>query len=134
LRLLCGNKGIRDQIVEGLVDCDIVESLLREKNLTRAQEAARKQRAEITSGALGDSVSHAYVQALHRQHMPPSPPKACQGCGLSVYSGGRQQCPAINRKCNHCRKVGHLAKVCRAKKYSPRLPSYAALSLQPDMI
>ena len=137
----CSQKSIRDQIIEGLVDGDTVENLLREKNLTlettiskcRAQEAARKQRAEITGRAMGTSVvSHTNVQALRKQTTPPPNLKTCQGCGFSVHPGGRQQCPAINRKCNYCRKVGHLAKVCRAKRMQPHPPSYSALTLQAD--
>ena len=53
----CTQKNIRDQIIEGLLDSDTVEHLLQEKDLTldkaittcRAQEAAKKQRAEIAN-------------------------------------------------------------------------------------
>ena len=134
----CTQKSIRDQIIEGLVDGDTVESLLRQKNLTletaisrcRAQEAAKKQRAEISGGAMGTGVSPANVQALHKQTLPPPHLKTCQGCGSSIHPGGRQQCPAVNRRCNFCKKVGHIAKVCRAKRNTSRPPSYAALALQ----
>ena len=55
----CLNKNIRDQIIEGLVDGDTIETLLREKDLTlevtitrcRGQEAAKKQRAEIVGSS-----------------------------------------------------------------------------------
>ena len=53
----CTQKNIRDQIIEGLIDGDTVEVLLREKDLTlettitkcRGQEGAKRQWAEITS-------------------------------------------------------------------------------------
>lgn len=65
----CVQKSTRDQIIEGLADGDIVEDLLREKDLTlettitkcRAQEAAKKQRVEIAGGTVN-------VQALHQQN------------------------------------------------------------------
>ena len=49
----CSQKNIRDQIISGLVDGEVVEDLLKEKNLTldralascRASKAAKKQRA-----------------------------------------------------------------------------------------
>ena len=136
----CTQKSIRDQIIEGLIDGDTVENLLREKSLTldatisrcRAQEAAKKQRAEIAGGAMGTgvSVSPIHIQAIRKQSLPPPHLKTCQGCGSGMHPGGRQQCPAVNRKCNFCKKVGHFAKVCRAKRNAPRPPSYAALALQ----
>ena len=53
----CTNKNLRDQIVQGLVDGDTVEELLKERTLTldtaiakcRASKAAKRQRAEITN-------------------------------------------------------------------------------------
>ena len=57
----CTRKNIRGQIIEGLLEGDTVEDLLRERDRSldtaiskcRAQEAARKQRADITSGLDG---------------------------------------------------------------------------------
>ena len=66
----CTQKNIRDQIIEGLTNGDIVEDLLKEKNLTlettvskcRAQEAARKQRAEISGVS-------PHIQAVQKKHL-----------------------------------------------------------------
>ena len=33
-----------------------------------------------------------------------------------MHVGGRRQCPAYNRTCAICHKVGHFAKVCRSKQ------------------
>ena len=114
----CTQKNIRDQIIEGLLEGDTVEDLLKERDLTlettitkcRAQEAAKKQRAEMTSGAR--------IQAVQRQYTPSynQTGKACFGCSGSLHQGGRQQCPAYNRICNSCKRVGHLSRVCRGRR------------------
>jgi len=52
----CSQKSIHDQIIEGLLDGDTIEELLKQQNLTldatittcRTQEAAKKQRQDIT--------------------------------------------------------------------------------------
>ena len=120
----CAQKSIRDQIIEGLVDGDVVENLLREKELTldatiakcRAQEAARKQRAEIVGGGVN-------IQAVHKPEMQRTPAyKPCPGCGSAPRPGGRQQCPAATRTCHYCKKVGHLAKVCWQREMDPAHP------------
>ena len=108
-----------------------MEVLLREKDLTldtaitkcRAQEAARKQRIEISRGDVS-------VQAIRKSETPRSSPnKICPGCGSAPHSGGRQQCPATNRTCNFCKKIGHFARVCHARRNAPRPPPYSARSL-----
>ena len=58
---MCIQKNIQDQIIEGLLDGDTAEALLQESNLTlataiskrQAQEAAKKQRASLTSQQSG---------------------------------------------------------------------------------
>ncbi len=57
---LCIQKGIRNQIIKGLIEGDKVEDLLQERDLTletaitkcQAQETARKQRCEIVGGTV----------------------------------------------------------------------------------
>ena len=83
----CIQKSIRDQIVEGLIDGDTVEDLLKESDLTleatiskcRAQEAAKQQRA---------------------QQRPPT--GTSPGCGSPHHQGGWQRCPAFNVTCIQC--------------------------------
>ena len=116
----CLEKNIRDQIIEGLQDPDIIETLLQEKDSQlstaiskcQAQEAVRKQRVEMTS------LSHASetVQSLSNAHRNSSMTvPVCQGCGPSQHPGCRKQCPAYNQTCL-CQKTGHFASVCHERQ------------------
>ena len=66
----CSQKSIRDQIIEGLIDGDTVEHLLRQQDLTldnaiaicRAQEAAKKQRKDISDNPV------LTIQRITKQH------------------------------------------------------------------
>ena len=118
----CIQKSLRDEIIEGLLDGDTVEALLQEANLTleqtiskcRAQEAAKRQRANITDH--GESVStlqNTRDKKVNASLTPLSP--QCPGCGTKPHPGGRPQCPAYRQLCHNCQKVGHFAKVCRSK-------------------
>ena len=126
----CTRKNIRDQIIEGILNGDTVEDLLQEKDLTldramqvcQAQEAAKRQRANMSSGY------HDSVAAL--KNPPPSRrkplsqatsshPPTCSGCGNKPHFGGCSRCPAFGLSCNICGKLGHFAKVCRSKLPQP---------------
>ena len=124
----CLNKNIRDQIIEGLVDGDTIETLLREKDLTlevtitrcRGQEAAKKQRAEIVGSSFETTPYN-----IHRTQMRNPTRRSCPGCGGNSHPSGRRQCPAYSVTCHNCKQIGHLAKVCRSR------PSQASKSTQP---
>ena len=122
----CSQKSIRDQIIEGLVDGEIIEDLLQQSDLTlattitkcRAKEAAKQQRAEITDKS--QSISALHRSATSRQTIVAA--SSCQGCGGKPHPGGRTQCPAYTLTCFHCQRVGHLAKVCRSKSLRKNVP------------
>ena len=90
--------------------------------MCRAQEAAKKQRSEMNSANPGA------VLAIKQRRQPPTTqpskqPVICPGCGSKPHIGGRVRCPAYEQICHHCNKVGHFARVCRAKKATlPRPP------------
>ena len=124
----CTHKNLCDQIIAGLIDGDAVEDLLKEKKLSlettismcRANEAAKRQRAEITSQP------EPTVQALQRQRPDRNteqPTKqTCPGCGSGFHPGGRKQCPAFHIVCHKCQRTGHFAKVCRSRKLASAPP------------
>ena len=72
----CMQKSIRDQIIEGSLDGDITENLLKQPDLTldgaitlcRAQEAAKRQRSEMNSASSGA------VFAIKQRQQPPTMP------------------------------------------------------------
>ena len=114
----CTKKNIRDQIIDGLIDGDTVETLLRERDLTfdetvvkcRGLEAAKRQRAEITQEPI-TYVSRTQARVPTR--------RVCPGCGGNFHPGGRRQCPAFNLSCHNCKQMSHLAKVCRSRSSQP---------------
>lgn len=96
-----------------------MEALLLKSNLTlvtaiskcQAQEAAKKQRASLTSQ------QSEHISLLHRprdKRTSVSPASTCSGCEATAHPAGRSQCPAYGQTCFHCQKVGHFAKVCRS--------------------
>ena len=122
----CTQKNIRDQLIEGIVDGDTVEALLQEKDLTldkaiqicQAQEAAKKQRANMTTVHQESVAAVRNPQPLRKK--PPSYATSsysatCPGCGGKLHPGGRARCPAFSLPCNICGKLGHFAKVCRSR-------------------
>ncbi len=119
----CLQKNIRDQVIEGLSDGSTIEDLLKEKNLTlqatidkyRAHEAAKRQRVEVSAAQA------ASVQAV-QQNPKTSPTQLCPGCGSGYHPDGRKNCPAFRATCNNCNKVGHYARVCKARQAKPRRP------------
>ena len=94
----CTQKNIRDQIIEGLADGEIIEELLQQSDLSlattiskcRAKEAAKQQRAEISDRSQS-------ISALHRSNTSRHPTNAaqfCPFCGGTPHPAGRTQCPA----------------------------------------
>ena len=60
----------------------------------------------------------------HQASPQATPAPVCPGCGGGFHQGGRKQCPAYNLTCHTCKRVGHLAKVCRGQKQPPPAQSH----------
>ena len=122
----CSQKNIRDQIIEGTPDGDTVEQLLKQPDLTleaaiticRAQEAAKKQRREMSDSTPGT------ILAVRQRRQPPTtlPNQYPATCGSKPHMGGRARCPAYEKTCHHCNKMGHFARVCRSRQVYTRSP------------
>ena len=95
-------KSIRDQIIECLQDGGSLTRVRahtdRHSYKCRSKEAAKKPVANSSPGA--------QQRKYHK----------CPGCGGTQQKGGRFHCPAYDRICSCCHKVGHFARVCRSKE------------------
>ena len=90
------------------------KTLIQRITICRAQEAAKKQRSEMSNTTPGA------VFAVKQRRQPATTQfnqqsVACPGCGSKPHNGGRSRCLAYEQICHHCNKVGHFARVCRAK-------------------
>ena len=132
----CLQNSLRDQLVEGIIDPDTFQDLLKEQDLTlekaikicRAMEAAKKElypKQSTASSAL-DSASGEEINVVSRykrsKKTPVSSvvnPGTCRGCGQAEHPEGRRSsCPAFSSVCTTCGKTGHYHKVCLQKSTS----------------
>ena len=74
-------------------------------------EAAKRQRANI----MDDAQSIATLQKPYSRKKASTPLSECPGCGSKPHLRDRTQCPAYGQTCHNCHKIGHYARVCRAK-------------------
>ena len=93
----CLQKVLRDQIIEGLLDSEIIQELLQIKDLIldqaiskcRGLEAAKKSRVDIQGS------TEVYAVQTNPPDVNPFPP--CIGYGEKQHEGGRKNCPTYKR-------------------------------------
>ncbi|KAJ1197462.1 hypothetical protein NDU88_001320 [Pleurodeles waltl] len=126
---------IRDQVVFYCHSKKVQERLLSCRNpslkevmaIAKAVERSMVSSKELASTSQASSVF--YVQDRHK-HAPKTPdraasdrggsrrPLACFRCGSRDHLADSRTCPALYKSCSKCRKMGHFAAVCKAKKYN----------------
>ncbi|UYV63766.1 K02A2.6-like, partial [Cordylochernes scorpioides] len=117
---------IRDRIVLGVLDKNLMERYLQDPDLTlskaialgRAAESSRTQLKEIKEEVTVNKLSsyketssnknteHKYVKKNHKLF------KACGKCASKHEYGN---CPAYGKQCHKCKKPNHYAKCCKNK-------------------
>lgn len=121
---------LRDFLVFGMNSHRVRRDCLKEgnsltfqkaKDLAKAEESADSQLKAMNKTTEVNSVRrHVKIRKEQpsksdkTQPNPHTPQKACFGCGKGPHS--REKCPAKNVECYYCHKIGHLSKVCFAKK------------------
>ena len=134
----CRSSTLRDRIILGVIDRDVQETLLKERNISlertidicRAAENAKSQCKAIRPAEVNKIDKSRNVERRNnapwrrnqqRQHDPHNPQANSPGCH---YCGGKHQsyetCPAKGQTCNFCLKPNHFEKVCRRKKQADR--------------
>ncbi|KAJ1181331.1 hypothetical protein NDU88_006539 [Pleurodeles waltl] len=126
---------IRDQVVFYCHSKKVQERLLSCRNpslkevmaIAKAVERSMVSSKELASTSQASNVF--YVQDRHK-HAPKTPdraasdrgggrrPLACFRCGSRDHLADSRTYPALYKSCSKCRKMGHFAAVCKAKKYS----------------
>ncbi|KAJ1136883.1 hypothetical protein NDU88_003297 [Pleurodeles waltl] len=126
---------IRDQVVFYCHSKKVQERLLSCRNpslkevmaIAKAVERSMVSSKELAITSQASSVF--YVQDRHK-HAPKTPDRAasdrgggrrplvCFRCGSRDHLADSRTCPALYKSCSKCRKMGHFAAVCKAKKYN----------------
>ncbi|XP_041460808.1 uncharacterized protein LOC121411963 [Lytechinus variegatus] len=139
---------IRDQIVDKCTSSSLRRKLLRTDDLklddllsiARATESADRQAGVMeASGRTSESacvIKGGPVRQPNRSDRQVKQPKTsesvnnhdniCGNCGILGHRPGDRGCPARNRECLVCKRVGHFARVCRSKLRSGSLSSRQA--------
>ena len=117
----CREKALRDQLIEGLRNEDIVEELLKINPLTltvaidtaKGSESAKKNRKDVTGPAGIQAVKSDYKKGKKKAQDRTAAGTTCQNCGRTHQ---RDRCPAKGKQCTKCKKMDHFERVCRSEK------------------
>ena len=114
---------ISDQLVRGIADPDILDSLIGDEKTDRTlpeivKFIARKEQAKLERS----TVSHENndVSAVNQPKSPalqPSTPTTCRHCtgkshGPATFKTRKTLCPAFNHQCEKCKVKGHYQQTC----------------------
>ena len=134
----CRSSTLRDMVVLGVIDRDVQEALLKERNISlertidicSAAEHAKSQSKAIRPEEVNKIDKSRNVERRNnapwrrnqqRQHDPHNRQANSPGCH---YCGGKHQsyetCPAKGQTCNFCLKPNHFEKVCRRINHADR--------------
>ncbi|KAJ1131682.1 hypothetical protein NDU88_010017 [Pleurodeles waltl] len=126
---------IRDQVVFYCHSKKVQERLLSCRNPSLKDVIAiakAVERSMISSKELANTsqASNVFYVQDSRKHVPKASDRAasdrrggrrqlvCFRCGSKDHLADSRACPAVHKSCSKCRKLGHFAAVCKAKKYN----------------
>lgn len=135
---------VRDKFVVGLLDEKLSDQLCRSTRLTADEallQARQHEDAERERASRSAQAAAALNVDATKKRTPSSAPSSrarnrqqrldnavCGNCGRSAHD--RKDCPARKATCNFCKKQGHFAEVCRAKKRKEKLGSVELCSVR----
>lgn len=114
---------IKDQIVEKCRSVKVKKRILEQGDMTLNQVIEMAQAHEATTVQLKtmevetvSKISGKKGRSQGVENMVKGGGKLCYRCGYTAHFQADLKCPAKNKKCTKCDKVGHFAKMCRSKK------------------
>jgi len=119
---------LRDQIVATCQDAELQRELLSTVKLTldvTLEKYRIHESSTLQARSMSSATTHATVDAVRSLPTPSRAESAanpaasrqgapCTRCNLLGHANTSLSCPARNRRCNKCKKVGHYAVCCRS--------------------
>ena len=122
-RLVSGNangENIRDQVIEKYMSSRLRRKLLekgRELTLEHLQNTARSMEASNgQAGAIENPNDKEGLKEGLNSVQEKTEGKRCYRCDLTGHTRDDKRCPARDKECRKCHKVGHFAKCCKTKQ------------------
>ncbi|XP_075532412.1 uncharacterized protein LOC142565772 [Dermacentor variabilis] len=119
---------IRGQLLEGTSSRTTRERMLYEgSSLTLQRAVDIGKQIEQTQQELGE-FAHSTVNKIQDvRKRSDSEQRSCYRCGSSSHMANSAACPATNKRCHSCGKIGHFSSMCKSKKkkYAVRKPEKA---------
>lgn len=115
---------IRDRVVIGIADRDVSQRLQMEPELTLDKAVQIAQQSELikTQNASGGAAAevHGHRKGTRRFTGPPNKERAGErkqaiDCTRCNRTHTENNCPARNKRCRRCNKLGHFAIACKTK-------------------
>ncbi|XP_065204814.1 uncharacterized protein K02A2.6-like [Planococcus citri] len=134
---------ICEQVIDGCTDPNLREKYLSQDVLTvsyilkkaKSREAVTSQMSayhlpqpqaqavaeEASSTSTINRIHTPRVRTSNRQYASQNTnasQNACYRCGATTHTAQDEKCPAKDKECNYCHKIGHFKSACRKRSYN----------------
>ncbi|XP_063390130.1 uncharacterized protein LOC134675751 [Cydia fagiglandana] len=105
---------LRDRIVVGIKDGEVIKELLKKQDLTLETAINICRASEGAAAQVADLKKSEEVNKINKKRLDKDTPKKCKFCGgVHVYQ--KKVCPAWGQRCEECGGRNHFKKVCKKR-------------------